>query len=173
LIPPRPAGYEFTRELFKKRTGLAFDALSPAEMAADLSLSLLLDTERMNRMVEYELMHNGLGLEEMIQTIIDRTFRSTRRKGMEGLVQMQTEQIVLTYLLANSINDNASFITRSVLTKKLNELKTFIENKNRVATDATYSGHLLLALERMKKPENAKPTAHAELPPGAPIGCGL
>lgn len=173
LIPPRPAGYEFTRELFKKRTGLAFDALSPAEMAADLSLSLLLDTERMNRMVEYEVMSNGLGLEEMIQTIIDRTFKSTRRKGMEGLVQMQTEQIVLTYLLANSINDNASFITRSVLTKKLIELKTFIENKNRVATDATYSGHLLLALERMKKPENAKPAAHAELPPGAPIGCGF
>lgn len=173
LIPPRPAGYEFTRELFKKRTGLAFDALSPAEMAADLSLSLLLDTERMNRMVEYEVMSNGLGLEEMIQTIIDRTFKSTRRKGMEGLVQMQTEQIVLTYLLANSINDNASFITRSVLTKKLIELKTFIENKSRVATDATYSGHLLLALERMKKPENAKPAAHAELPPGAPIGCGF
>ncbi|MEI9809420.1 MAG: hypothetical protein WDO16_16965 [Bacteroidota bacterium] len=31
LIPPRPANYDYTRELFKKRTGLAFDALSPAE----------------------------------------------------------------------------------------------------------------------------------------------
>jgi len=31
LMPPRPAGYGFSRELFQKRTGLAFDALSPAE----------------------------------------------------------------------------------------------------------------------------------------------
>jgi len=41
LIPPRPSGYEYTRELFKKRTGLAFDALSPAETAADMPLSFL------------------------------------------------------------------------------------------------------------------------------------
>jgi len=31
LIPPRPAGYDFGRELFRKRTGLAFDVLAPAE----------------------------------------------------------------------------------------------------------------------------------------------
>ena len=49
LIPPRPAGYDYTRELFKKRTGLAFDALSPAETAADLPLSFLFNSERMNR----------------------------------------------------------------------------------------------------------------------------
>ena len=42
LIPPRPAGYESGIELFKKRTGLAFDALTPAETAADLPLSFLL-----------------------------------------------------------------------------------------------------------------------------------
>ena len=41
LIPPRPAGYDFSRELFRKRTGLAFDVLSPAETAADLPLSFL------------------------------------------------------------------------------------------------------------------------------------
>jgi hypothetical protein len=38
LIPPRPSNYDYTRELFKKRTGLAFDALSPARTAADLPL---------------------------------------------------------------------------------------------------------------------------------------
>ena len=41
LIPPRPAGYIESRELFNKRTGLPFDALSPAETAADLPLSFL------------------------------------------------------------------------------------------------------------------------------------
>jgi hypothetical protein len=46
LIPPRPAGYNDSRELFNKRTGLAFDALSPAETAADFPLSFLFNAER-------------------------------------------------------------------------------------------------------------------------------
>jgi hypothetical protein len=29
----------------------------------------------------------------------------------------------------------------------------------------------MLAVERMKSPEKARPTLHAQMPPGAPIGC--
>lgn len=171
LIPPRPSGYDYTRELFKKRTGLAFDALSPAEMAADLPLSFLFNSERMNRMVEYQVQNGGLGADEMINVLLNATWKAPRRKGMEGLIQLQTEQIILTYLLAASVNENNSFITQAVIQKSLADLKAFIENKRKAAVDMTYSGHLLLALERMKKPENAKPTVHAAPPPGAPIGC--
>src|SRR5436190_9808805 len=57
IIPPLPSGYSFSRELFKKRTGLAFDVLSPAETAADLPLSFLFNSERLNRMVQYETMN--------------------------------------------------------------------------------------------------------------------
>ncbi|MBL7741067.1 MAG: zinc-dependent metalloprotease [Chitinophagaceae bacterium] len=171
LIPPRPAGYDYTRELFKKRTGLAFDALSPAETAADLPLSFLFNVERMNRMVQYQVQHGGLGSDEMINTLLNATWKAPRRKGMEGLIQLQTEQIVLTYLLAASVNENCSFITQSLVQKTLADLKILLESKRKTVTDATYSGHLLLALERMKKPENAKPAVHAAMPPGAPIGC--
>lgn len=169
LIPPRPANYNYTAELFKKRTGLAFDALSPAETAAGLSLSFLLNTERMNRMVIYEVQNNGLGLSEMIKTIINSTWKADRKKGMEELIQLQTEQIVLTYLLAASVNSNNSFATQSTIQNALTDLKIFIEKQK--SSDVLYAGHLLLATERMKKPEAAKPTLHAEVPPGSPIGC--
>ncbi|MGZ8525694.1 MAG: zinc-dependent metalloprotease [Chitinophagaceae bacterium] len=172
LIPPRPSSYDYTKELFKKRTGLAFDALSPAETAADLPLSLLFNSERINRMVEYQVQNGGLGLDEMITALINASWKSSRKKGMEGLIQLQTEQVLLTYLLAASVNENNSFITQSVIQKALSDLKLFIEGKKKTAADSLYSGHLLLALERMKKPENAKPTIHAVMPPGAPIGCG-
>ena len=109
LIPPRPAGYNYTKELFTKRTGLAFDALSPAETAADLPLSFLFNSERMNRMVEYHLTYGGLGLDEMIDALINATWKANRRNGMEGLIQLQTEQLLLTYLLAGSIDDDNSF----------------------------------------------------------------
>jgi len=171
LIPPRPSGYNFTKELFKKRTGLAFDILSPAETAADLPISFLLNTERMNRMAIYQWQNGGLGLKEMLDFLIDKTWRSVRRMGIESLIQMQTEQILLTYLLVSSIDDNASFLTKSILQKTLQDLKIFVENKNKISTDQIYKGHFLLALERIKAPEKAKPTMHAVIPPGAPIGC--
>ncbi|HLF47316.1 MAG TPA: zinc-dependent metalloprotease, partial [Chitinophagaceae bacterium] len=171
LIPPRPAGYGFSRELFRKRTGLAFDALSPAETAADLPLSFLFNTERLNRMVQYETMNKGLGAGEMITTLINKTWKGPRLTGTEALIQMQTEQILLTYLLAASVNDNNSFAVKSILQSALQELKIFMETKAKTNSDMTYKGHLLLALERMKEPEKARPTIHREIPPGAPIGC--
>ena len=173
LIPPRPAGYNFTRELFKKRTGLAFDALSPAETGADLPLSFLFNSERLNRMSEYRVQNGGLGADEMITILIDSTWKARRLKGMEGLIQMQTEQVLLSYLLAASVDDNLSFVSRAAVIKKLADLKSFIEAKRKAPGDAVYQGHLLLALERMKAPDKAKPTLHAEIPPGAPIGAEL
>ncbi|MBL0130917.1 MAG: zinc-dependent metalloprotease [Chitinophagaceae bacterium] len=171
LIPPRPAGYEFSRELFRKRTGLAFDALSPAETAADLSLSFLFNSERLNRMVQYETAHNGLGVTEMINTLIAKTWKAPRLTGMEKLIQLQTEQVLLTYLLSSSVQDNNSFGVKSNFIGALSDLKKFIESQNKTNADETYRGHLLLALERMKDPAAAKPTMHKEIPPGAPIGC--
>ena len=171
LIPPRPAGYNFSRELFRKRTGLAFDVLSPAETAADLPFSFLFTPERLNRMAQYESENSGLGIDEMIKILIDKTWKAPRQKEMEGLIQLQTEQVLLTYLLAASVNDNNSFIVKSDLQKSLKDLKTFVEEKSKTVTDETYKGHFLLALERMKEPEKAKPTIHKEIPPGAPIGC--
>ncbi|MDQ3682405.1 MAG: zinc-dependent metalloprotease, partial [Bacteroidota bacterium] len=161
LIPPRPAGYNFTKELFKKRTGLAFDILSPAETATDLPISFLMNTERLNRMAVYKFQNDGLGLNEMLEFLINKTWRSVHRPGIEGLIQMQTEQIFLTYLLSTSIDDNASFLTKSILQKTISDLKAFAESKKKTSTDEIYAGHLLLTLERIKTPEKAKPTMHA------------
>jgi hypothetical protein len=169
LIPPRPSGYGSSRELFRKRTGLSFDQLSPAETGADLPFSFLFNSERLSRMVQQEI-NGGLGVNEMIQTLIDKTWKAPRIAGMEGLIQQQTEQVLLTYLLAASIDENNSFAVRGILIKSLSELKKYIELKNKTAT-TFYSGHLQLALERMKNPKDAKPTLHKEAPPGAPIGC--
>ena len=173
LIPPRPAGYNFTRELFKKRTGLAFDALAPAETAADFPLSFLFNSERVSRMTEYET-DGGLGVNEMLRLLVDGSWKAERRTGMEGLVQLQTEQILLTYLLSLSVDDSANFAARAAGQKALADLKTFIEEQKKTAKDEIYIGHLTLALERMKAPDKAKPTIqHKEMPPGAPIGCDL
>ncbi|MFT3682620.1 MAG: zinc-dependent metalloprotease [Ferruginibacter sp.] len=171
LIPPRPSGYNFTRELFKKRTGLAFDALSPAETAADFSLSFLFNTERLNRMLQYEAANNGLGINEMINILISKTWKAPVKTGVQKLIQLQTAQILLTYLLAASVDDNAAYLTKAVLQKTLLDLKKYIEVQQKITKDELQGANYALALERMKSPEKSKLPAAKEMPPGAPIGC--
>ncbi|MEY3437340.1 MAG: hypothetical protein RL335_1796, partial [Bacteroidota bacterium] len=169
LIPPRPAGYPIGNELFRKRTGLAFDPLAPAETAADLPFSFLFHPERISRMATHS--EKGLSLAEMIKRVIDITWKSDREKGELALIQQQTEQVLLTYLLASSIDEKASFAARSVIRKTLDDLKLFIEEKRKGSEDEILTGHYAFALERMRSPDKAKPTIHTAIPPGAPIGC--
>ncbi len=171
LIPPRPAGYDFTRELFKKRTGLAFDALSPAETVADYCFSFLFNTERVNRMVQYQKQNGGLGLDEMITVLLSATWKAKTETGFAKLIQFQTNHVLLTYLLALMVNDNASYEVRATAIQAVNELKKYIQAQQKINKDTEQQSHFALALKRMEAPEKAKPTMHAAIPPGAPIGC--
>ena len=121
--------------------------------------------------MQYETQNNGFGVAEIINMLTGKTWKAPRLTGMQKLIQLQTEQVLLTYLLSASVNDNNSFAVKAVLQKALADLETFIETASKTATDDLYKGHLLLALERMKEPAAAKPTIHREIPPGAPIGC--
>ena len=136
-----------------------------------MPLSFLFNNERMNRMVEYQVQNGGLGLNEMIDALINATWKASRRKGMEALIQIQTEQVLLTYLLASSVDETLSFAARSAVQKSLADLKIWIEGQKKTTTVNSFPGHFTLALERMKAPDKAKPTVHAAIPPGAPIGC--
>jgi len=79
---------------------------------------------------------------------------------------------LLTYLLATSISDETSFASKSQLLKSIDDLKMYATTQLKTTTDSDYKGHLLLTIERMKSPENSKPTLHQAPPPGSPIGCG-
>lgn len=170
LIPPRPAGYEFNRELFKKKTGLSFDQLAPAEAAADLPFSFLFNAERMNRLVQHELV-GGYGAGDMIAALVNVTFKSDRKYGMEKAIQLQTEQILLTYLLSSSVDEKLSFPARARVLGQLADLKIFLEETKKTTKDLMYLSHINMSIDRFKSPEKAKPTIHAQAPPGAPIGC--
>ncbi|MEO6406790.1 MAG: zinc-dependent metalloprotease [Ferruginibacter sp.] len=172
LIPPRPAGYEYTKELFNRRTGQGFDPLAAAESAADFPLSFLFNPARLNRMVQYQQENNGLGIDDMLKLLMDRTWKAQRQKGLEGLILQQNEQILLTYLLGVSLNDNISFATNAAITKGIEDIKNYATTKMSSA-DANTKGYLLLTLERIKNRLSAKPFIPQSLPPGSPIGCDL
>lgn len=172
LIPPRPSGYGYTKELFNRRTGLVFDPLAAAESAADFPLSFLFNPSRLNRMVQYHAENNGMGIDEMINVLMDRTWKAPRLAGLEGLILQQNEQLLLTYLLGVSLNDNISFATNAAITRAIEDVKNYATAKLSSSAGAA-RGYYLLALERIKNRLEGKPFIPQPMPPGAPIGCDM
>jgi hypothetical protein len=172
LIPPRPPGLRLSRELFNKRTGLTFDPLAAAEASADFTLQFLLHPERASRLVELGARSNSLSLQEVVNQLVDRTWKSKRSNGLAQQVQQQTEQVVLTHLFALAQNEGANYQARAIATTTVADLKNYIEREQRRTSDDAYRAHLVFALQRINHPEEIKPSKALDLPPGAPIGDG-
>ncbi|AKQ44576.1 peptidase [Rufibacter radiotolerans] len=168
-IPPRPAGWSLTRELFDKRTGLTFDPLAAAEASADFTLSFLFHPERAARLVELKARGSKLGLDEVLDQTISQTWGANPAPGLPGQVQLLTQQLVLTHLLALAQNENAAYPARAAAQLQLKNLEQQAKKLAKSSNEAV-KGNALLALERLKKPLEAKPQLHKTLPPGAPIG---
>src|SRR5215831_14435771 len=77
MIPPRPPGYERGREHFKIRTSPAFDAMAPAEAAAQHTLQFLFNPERAARLVEFHARNTeNPGLEEVVDAVLAATWKT-------------------------------------------------------------------------------------------------
>ena len=169
LIPPRPPLYYSVGELFPKRTGMSFDPLAAAESLTEYELSFLFHPERANRLAQFKAQAGTQGWDDVLDAIINTTWKVTPVKGLRGEVQLQTQQMVLTALLSLSQNDNANYRVKSICYDRLQSLKQYaaqMKNSN-ISTKAHYT----YAIERISKPKDIPQPQHKEIPPGAPIGC--
>src|SRR5205807_9947631 len=99
LIPPRPPGYARTREDFRIRTSPTFDALAPAEVYANHVCDFLLNQERAARLVEFharDAQYPSFG--EVLDKIIDSTWKAPARTGYQGEIQHVVNMVVLNDL---------------------------------------------------------------------------
>lgn len=169
MIPPRPPLYYGVGELFQKRTGMSFDPIAAAEALADFELGFLFNPERANRLVQFKAQAGTQGWDEVLDAIITKTWKSPILKGLKGEIQLQTQQMVLTWMLGLSQSDNANYIVRSICFDRLQSLKQYAEQMKN--SNAALKPHYIYAIERISKPKEILLPQHKELPPGAPIGC--
>ena len=62
MLPPRPTGFGGGRELFPRYTGSSFDVITPAVVAADHTVSEILNGQRAARLVQQHAVTESLGL---------------------------------------------------------------------------------------------------------------
>jgi hypothetical protein len=95
-IPPRPPGYGGSRELFPRYTGDAFDAITPAVVAASHTVSSLLNAEAAARMVEQKMFDASLpGLEDVLDRLMEASFGATANGAYEEGVKRAVEGVVV------------------------------------------------------------------------------
>jgi hypothetical protein len=174
-IPPRPMGYERTRELFPRWTGTAFDAITPAAVAARMVVTSLLDPERAARLVEQHALDPDLpGLSEVIDRLTATAFDAPETAGYTAELARAVQHVVVSGLIDLAGNTQAMPQARAAATLALDERRRALRGTSSGSDRAAHAHALMLSreierhLDRPAAP--ASPVSGPEAPPGAPIG---
>jgi hypothetical protein len=175
MIPPRPPDYERGREHFKIHTSPAFDAIAPAEAAAQHALQFLFNPERASRLVEFHARDaENPGLEEIVDAIMTGTWKEQHGSGYRAEIARVIDRVVLYDLMALSANERASDQVRAIAALKLEELRTWLTTAQSSARDEEERAHLFFAASQIiqfqKDPKISNVAPPAEPPDGPPIG---
>jgi len=172
-IPPRPSGFERTRELFPRTTGQGFDPLSPARVAAEVTVGFVLEPDRCARLVAQHAEDAALpGLEEAIDRLTKATFDAPAASAYEAEIRRAEERVLVDRVMAvASTAPNAQ--VRAVASFKLTRLAARLRaeagtGEAEQAHRAQLAGDIKRFLDRPA--ETVRPSAPPEAPPGAPIG---
>ena len=169
LIPPRPPMYYGIGELFQKRTGMSFDPLAAAEALTNFELGFLFNPERANRLVQFKAEAGSLGWDDVLDATIQKTWKSTAKKGLEQQVQLQVQQMVLSYIMALSQSESANYAVKAICFDRLQIIKGLALAAAK--TNPSLKAHYLYAVERINNPKEISLPAAKSIAPGAPIGC--
>ena len=178
IIPPRPIGYYGSRELFNSHSDPAFDPLGAAETAAHATSSLLFNKNRAARLVDFEARDtNNLGLAEMIDQIVNKTWRANPQSGYDGAIQRTVNFVTLYNMIQLAADDDAFSQVRAITTQKLIELYNYLNNEEKITNDeqwlAAYNYGAKMIDDYFEHPERIeKFTPPLTPPPGSPIGSG-
>jgi hypothetical protein len=178
IIPPRPPDYARGREDFKIRTSPAFDALAPAEAAAQHTLQFLFNPERAARLVEFHARDSANpSLEEVLDEILAATWTSPHAPGAgyPAEIARVVDNVALYDLMALAANEKASGQVRAIASLKLDELKSWLASPQGASTDSAQRAHAFYAAQQIqqfqKDPKRfVDVTPPSEPPDGPPIG---
>ncbi|WP_285655282.1 zinc-dependent metalloprotease [Allomuricauda sp. NBRC 101325] len=168
LFPPRAIGFNRTRESINSRTGVSFDALAAAETSADMTLGLLLHPERASRLIQQKsLDKNNLGLQEVLDEVIDGTIGSSHKDTYEAEVQNTINYRVLYHIMNLAAHNEVHPQVNAIANQTLGELKAQLLSGGKSAT----ASEMVRRIDAFaKEPSEFKLIPVEKIPDGSPIG---
>ncbi|MCF6296098.1 MAG: zinc-dependent metalloprotease [Flavobacteriaceae bacterium] len=172
LFPPRAFAYGRSRESFKGKTGVGFDALSVTSTASDMTLKLLLHPERANRLVQQKsLDNNQLSLDEVLQIVISESFMENHNDDYLNEVQQIVNVNVLKYIMNLAVSDKSYFQVNAIANDAVNSISKYLFDKKSNIKYASQYARLIR--EFRAKPEKFKLKTSPKIPDGSPIGSDM
>ena len=169
VIPPRPPGFGRHRELFPRYTGSAFDAVTPAVVAAGHTVAMLLEPTRAARLVQQHTFDPSLpGLEEVLEELFEASMGASTNTEYQAEVKRAVEGVVLArvmWLARNASMPQVRAISSASLRRSHSELLSRGQSE---AHAQMLAGDIQRFLDRPGEvvTDRVAPSA----PPGSPIG---
>lgn len=172
LFPPRAVGYGRSRESFKSKTGVGFDPFGAVETASDATLYFLLHPERVTRLVQHKsLDKNQLGLVEVLDNLIDHTFKKSHKDTYHQELQNVVNVQVLNHLFSLSANDKMYKQVNAIVNSKIYEIHEILKNSKAKGVQQLYHKEMIRMMADFKKnPTKFKKQTTPKIPDGSPIG---
>ncbi|TMN93947.1 peptidase [Pseudoalteromonas phenolica] len=174
LIPPKAYGERKTRESVYGRTGLALDAMALPEVAANHSLKLLLNAERLNRLSQHAARDSkNFGLSDLMNTLYSKIFEANSAAGMAQKLTQRVQFLTAARLAqlasSNKVEPEVQAQLRFQLmrvAKQFDQRSLFSNVSEDTAFRHDLARQVKAFLESGKWPEGF--TA-LKMPPGSPI----
>jgi hypothetical protein len=172
LFPPRAMGYGRTRESFKSKLGVSFDAFSAVETASEMTLGLLLNPQRLSRLIAHKsLEKRQFGLEELIDELVNKTIKKNHSDSYYQELQNVINMEVLEQLFHVSTLNNQYKQVNAIVSFKLDEIATMLKSKKSEGTQKIYDAAMVKMIDGfIKNPTSFKKTNAPKIPDGSPIG---
>jgi len=173
-LPPRPFRYGPHQELFRRSTGLVFDAIAPATAAADATLQFLFQPDRAARMIQQKALDPSLpGLTDVIHHVTQATFGLDVTDPYEAEVNRAVERVFVDRLMRLAATAPMAQV-RAESQYALERLAVWLSEASDTAAEGDQAHYRLLRSDIgrfMERPH--EPVAIPEspsMPPGSPIG---
>ena len=169
-IPPRPPGHGPHRELFPRRTGPAFDALTPAIVAADLTVSQMLVPSRAARLVEQAMLDPTLpDLEQVLEALVEGVFDRPAESAYAHAVRRAVQRVVVERLMG--LGEGAPMAeVRAQATEALERIRSRLPTLGGDTHNRLLGREIERFLERPGGPIPSPAAPMPAAPPGSPIG---
>lgn len=170
IIPPHAFGFGATRESFRGASGLVFDANAPVEAAANLTIGLLLNPQRANRLVEQHARNSKIpGFAEMVDRLVRATWKTAPIGGLLENAQQMVCFALLNRLMALAASDSASPVVRAQAYLKLEQLRDYAKSMS--GSRLALGRYAIRQIDKFQQDPKQVNLTFQEIPPGQPIGC--
>ncbi len=172
LFPPRAMGYGRTRESFKSNLGLAFDPFGAVATSANMTFSLILNPERISRIVAYKsLDKNQFDLNEVFDTLFKNTFKNSYKDAYHQEIQNVINEQLLNNIFDLLASKDLYSQVKAISSNQLNELSKWLSSQKVEGTQKSVNDYLIKSIRNfMKDPDKRSKNMAPKIPDGSPIG---